>query len=58
MALDRLQPQPGDPALLVVATGPYAGDKAGNWEGWYRTAIPLADQRFTEHLIELEAGER
>jgi hypothetical protein len=34
-----------------------AGDKAGNWDGWYREAIPLADERFTQHLIELEAEE-
>jgi hypothetical protein len=32
-----------------------AGDKAGNWHGWYRKAIPLADERFRQHLIELEA---
>ena len=32
-----------------------AGDKAGNWDGWYREAIPLADERFRQHLIELEA---
>ena len=32
-----------------------AGDKAGNWDGWYRKAIPLADERFRQHLIELEA---
>jgi hypothetical protein len=31
-----------------------AGDKAGNWEGWYRVAIPLADRRFAEHLAQLE----
>ena len=31
-----------------------AGDKAGNWDGWYREAIPLADDRFRRHLIELE----
>ena len=31
-----------------------AGDKAGNWDGWYREAIPLADERFRQHLIELE----
>lgn len=35
-----------------------AGDKSGNWEGWYREAIPLADGRFTEHLMILEAGRR
>jgi hypothetical protein len=34
-----------------------AGDKAGNWEGWYRQAIPLADERFTRHLAELEKEE-
>jgi hypothetical protein len=33
------------------------GDKAGSWETWYRTAVPLADERFTEHLLELEALE-
>src|SRR5579863_1395533 len=33
-----------------------SGDKAGNWEGWYRAAIPLADERFAQHLAEL-AGE-
>lgn len=27
-----------------------AGDKSGRWEAWYREAIPLADQRFDEHL--------
>lgn len=31
-----------------------AGDKAGNWDGWYREAIPLADQRRAQHLAELE----
>jgi hypothetical protein len=30
-----------------------AGDKAGNWEGWYREAIPLADERFSQHLTEM-----
>jgi hypothetical protein len=34
-----------------------AGDKAGNWEGWYREAIPLADERFRRHLRELETEE-
>jgi hypothetical protein len=34
-----------------------AGDKAGNWEGWYREAIPLADERFARHLAELEEDE-
>jgi hypothetical protein len=34
-----------------------AGDKAGDWDGWYRTAVPLADERFGQHLAELEAEE-
>jgi len=32
----------------ATAAGP------GNWERWYREAIPLADERFTEHLIALK----
>jgi hypothetical protein len=24
-------------------------------EGWYREAIPLADERFAQHLADLEA---
>ena len=35
-----------------------AGDKSGNWEGWYREAVPLADERYAEHLEALEAGRR
>jgi hypothetical protein len=30
------------------------GDKSGQWKSWYRTAIPLADARFTEHLTALK----
>jgi hypothetical protein len=26
------------------------GDKAGNWRGWYRTAIPLAETAYADHL--------
>jgi hypothetical protein len=40
---------PAREAIFLVA-----GDKAGNWEGWYREAIPLADERFDEHLIALK----
>ncbi|MFD8527167.1 type II toxin-antitoxin system RelE/ParE family toxin [Streptosporangium canum] len=40
---------PAREAIFLVA-----GDKAGNWEGWYRKAIPLADERFDEHLIALK----
>ena len=35
-----------------------AGDKSGNWEGWYGEAIPPADGRYAEHLMVLEAGRR
>ena len=27
-----------------------AGDKAGKWERWYRENIPVAEQRFQEHV--------
>ena len=30
-----------------------AGDKAGNWNHWYKTNIPIADDRFDEHLNKL-----
>jgi len=36
-------------AVLLVA-----GNKSGNWRGWYETAIPLADDRYDVHLAELE----
>lgn len=26
------------------------GDKRGNWTGWYERNIPLADDRFDQHL--------
>lgn len=35
-----------------------AGDKSGNWEGWCREAVPLADGRYAEHLKALEASGR
>jgi hypothetical protein len=36
------------------------GDKAGKWRGWYRTAIPLAEAAYADHLdrIAKEGGER
>ncbi|WP_446686952.1 type II toxin-antitoxin system RelE/ParE family toxin [Phytohabitans kaempferiae] len=34
-----------------------AGDKAGRWQSWYETAIPLADARFEEHLASLKEGQ-
>jgi hypothetical protein len=35
-----------------------AGDKSGKREGWFREAIPLADGRYAEHPMVLEAGRR
>jgi hypothetical protein len=37
-----------------------AGDKAGQWNTWYRDAIPLAEQRYEVYLKERaqEEGER
>jgi len=26
------------------------GDKAGEWEKWYKTNVPLADDLFDKHL--------
>lgn len=34
-----------------------AGDKAGNWQRWYRKNIPIADDRFDDHLESLEKEE-
>ena len=30
------------------------GDKSGQWDEWYRTAVPRADDLYEEHLAELE----
>ena len=38
---------PARQAILLVA-----GDKAGNWQQWYRDNIPVADNRYDEHLSE------
>lgn len=39
-------------AILLVA-----GDKAGRWKQWYGEAIPLAEQRYEEHLTTLEVDD-
>lgn len=36
-------------AILLIA-----GDKAGNWQRWYRRNIPLADDLFDNHLNRLK----
>ncbi len=35
-----------------------AGDKAGDWKGWYQRNIPLAEERCSEHLARLEDLEK
>lgn len=35
-------------ALLLLG-----GDKSGQWEQWYRTAVPRADELFDENLAQL-----
>jgi len=34
------------------------GDKAGNWSGWYRVAVPLAEQAYEDHLKRIEGEDR
>lgn len=35
-------------AILLVG-----GDKSGQWDQWYRDAVPAADDLYDEHLIEV-----
>ncbi|MFD9319951.1 type II toxin-antitoxin system RelE/ParE family toxin [Streptomyces sp. NPDC060053] len=46
---------PDRQAVILVG-----GDKAGNWSGWYRVAVPQAEQAYAEHLkrIDGEDGAR
>ena len=39
---------PARRAILLVA-----GDKAGRWDTWYKQGIPLADDRFDEHVTRM-----
>ena len=41
-----------DPARKAVFL--VAGDKSGRWQEWYRSAIPLADERLVGHLAALK----
>jgi hypothetical protein len=51
-------PRPGTVRILFVfdpwrsAILLVAGDKAGQWNAWYRHAIPLAGQRYEIYLKE------
>jgi hypothetical protein len=38
-------------AIVLVA-----GDKTGEWNRWYRTAIPLAEERYAAYRAEKEEG--
>lgn len=46
---------PDRQAVILVG-----GDKAGNWSGWCRVAVPQAEQAYAEHLkrIDGEDGAR
>lgn len=44
---------PVQQAILLVA-----GDKAGNWEKWYKQNIPLAEGIYQKHLEELASKEK
>ncbi|MGC5029560.1 type II toxin-antitoxin system RelE/ParE family toxin [Micromonospora sp. DT229] len=35
-----------------------AGDKSGQWQSWYQSAIATADARFEEHLTRLKEEQR
>lgn len=38
----------------ILLTG---GDKSGDWQGWYRKAIPHSEELYKEYLKEREAEE-
>jgi hypothetical protein len=38
----------------ILLTG---GDKSGDWQGWYRRAMPRAEELYAEYLKEREAEE-
>jgi hypothetical protein len=40
---------PRQEAILLVG-----GDKMGNWDNWYRQAVPRADELYAEYLEELQ----
>ena len=42
---------PNRQAILLVG-----GDKATNWRGWYEVNVPVADERYDEHLAGLSGS--
>ncbi|MGW6845380.1 type II toxin-antitoxin system RelE/ParE family toxin [Streptomyces sp. NPDC054958] len=58
-ALRREGPAMGRPLVDTVrgrAVFLVGGDKAGEWQGWYRSAIPLAEKAYADYLAEGEEG--
>jgi hypothetical protein len=42
---------PARSAILLVG-----GDKSADWRGWYEKAIPIAEDRYREHVKAMEGG--
>ena len=42
-----------DPRRQVILL--VGGDKSGEWQAWYETAIPLADDLYDDYVADLEA---
>ncbi|MDP9801554.1 hypothetical protein J2S49_001630 [Arcanobacterium wilhelmae] len=42
---------PNRRAIILIA-----GDKSGQWTKWYKTNIPIADDRYDLHLKQLKRG--
>lgn len=38
-------------AILLIA-----GDKSGDWQGWYDKNVPVAERRYAAHVARLHAG--
>jgi hypothetical protein len=43
-----------DPARRAVLL--VAGDKSGNWKRWYDINIPIAEERYRQHLHTMKEG--
>ena len=62
--LKELRPRGGHLRLLFAfdpertAVVLVAGDKTDRWGDWYREHIPLAEQRFEDHLTDLSTTSR
>ena len=61
--MKELRPRGGNLRLLFAfdptrtAIVLVAGDKTDNWTRWYKANIPVADDRYDEHLRQLRAKE-